>query len=143
MRVRPMTLEDAGTAAGLSGQLGYPATPAQIRERLAALQGDPGSAIFVAEDEAGRVVGWVHVIGRCFLETGRFAELAGLVVDAAARRGGAGRSLVAAAEAWAAGRGYAAMRVRSNMKRAEARPFYERLGYVVGKQQYVFLKNLS
>ena len=143
MRVRPMRERDARAVADLTGQLGYPSTAAQIRKRLELLSGDPGSAVFVAEDRDGRVVGWVHVLVRTFLESDTYAELGGLVVDKAARRKGAGKALVSAAEVWAAGHGYATMRVRSNVKRVEARPFYEGLGYSIGKSQHVYEKSLK
>ena len=142
MRVRPMTERDARAAADLSGQLGYPSTAEQIRRRLGRLSDDPESAVFVAESGDGRVVGWVHVVGRCLLELDPYAELGGLVVNAAARREGAGRALVSAAEEWAAGRGYVIMRVRSNMKRVEARPFYEGAGYAIVKSQNVYEKTI-
>lgn len=142
MRVREMTKRDAPAAAGLSGQLGYPSTVAQIERRFEKVSGDPESSLFVAEDEDGRVVGWVHVVGRFYLETDPHAELGGLVVDAAARRKGAGKALVSAAEAWAASRGYGSMRVRSNVKRVEARAFYEAAGYDIIKSQNVYLKTL-
>jgi GNAT superfamily N-acetyltransferase len=142
MRVRGMTKRDARTAAELSEQLGYPSTVAQIEARFDGVSGDPESAVFVAEDEDGRVVGWVHVLGRWFLESDRFAEIGGLVVDAAARRKGAGNALVSAAESWAASRGYDTMRVRSNMKRVEARGFYEAAGYAIVKSQNVYEKTL-
>ena len=143
MRVRPMTERDVRAAADLCGQLGYPSTVAQIRLRFERLTGDPGSAVFVAETGDGRVVGWVHVVGRCYLESDPHAELGGLVVDAAARRKGAGRALISAAEEWAAGRGYVTMRVRSNMKRLDARPFYEGIAYVIIKTQHVYEKPLK
>ncbi len=140
--VRPMTEGDAPEVAGLSGQLGYPSTAAQIRRRFERLSVDTESAVFVAEGEGGRIAGWVHVLGRCFLELDPYAELGGLVVDAAGRRKGAGRALVTAAEEWAARHGYDTMRVRSNMKRIEARPFYEGMGYAITKAQNVYQKAL-
>ena len=141
MRVRPMTERDAPEVADLSGQLGYPSTVAQIRRRFERLSVDTDSAVFVAEGEGGRI-GWVHVLGRCFLELDPYAELGGLVVDAAGRRKGAGRALVTAAEEWAERHGYDTMRVRSNMKRIEARPFYEGMGYAITKAQNVYQKAL-
>ena len=143
MRVRSMTERDAPAVADLAGQLGYPSTEAQIRRRFESVSDDPGSAVFVAEDEAGHVVGWTHVVARSFLESDPYAELAGLVVDRTARRRGVGHILVSAAETWAAERGYATMRVRSNVKRVEARPFYEGMGYVIGKTQNVYEKTLK
>jgi GNAT superfamily N-acetyltransferase len=142
MRVRPMRERDARAVADLAGQLGYPSTAAQIRKRFELLLGDTRSAVFVAEDRDSGIVGWVHVLARAFLESDPYAELGGLVVDKGVRRKGAGKALVSAAEAWAAGHGYATMRVRSNVKRVEARPFYEGLGYTIGKSQHVYEKSL-
>jgi GNAT superfamily N-acetyltransferase len=143
MRLRPMTERDTGAVAELSGQLGYPSTPAQMKRRFEALSRDPESAIFVAESEDGGLIGWVHVVGRHCLELDPYAELGGLVVDAAARRKGVGKALLSAAEQWAAGHGYTTMRVRSNMKRGEARPFYEGMGYAITKSQNVYQKILE
>src|SRR2546425_8447378 len=96
--VRPMTEGDAPEVAGLSGQLGYPSTVEQIRRRFERVSADTESAVFVAEGEGGRIAGWVHVLGRCFLESDPCAELGGLGVDAAAPRQGAGGALRSAAE---------------------------------------------
>jgi GNAT superfamily N-acetyltransferase len=143
VRVRPMHEQDAPAVADLAGQLGYASTPAQIGRRIGILSGEPNSAAFVAEDASGKVIGWVHVVGRAFLEMDPYTEIAGLVVDAGARRLGAGKALVTAAETWALARGYTTMRVRSNVKRVESRPFYEGLGYAIGKSQYVYEKRLT
>ncbi|HZI93731.1 MAG TPA: GNAT family N-acetyltransferase [Patescibacteria group bacterium] len=138
-----MMAEDIAQVALLAGQLGYPSTPDQIASRFRSLETIPGSAIFVAELTQGSPAGWAHVVGRQLLESEPFAELVGLVVDAASRRQGAGRALVKAAESWARENGYGALRIRSNTARSEARPFYEKMGYVIGKTQYVFNKPVS
>jgi len=140
LRIRPMTDRDAGEVALLSAQLGYPATADVVRERFRALSRDPDSSIFVAERDDGRLAGWIHVVAQRFLETDHHTEIAGLVVDTGARRSGVGRALIDAAEAWTRERGCVTVRVRSNMKRVEAKPFYERMGYRVVKTQYVFEK---
>jgi len=72
-----------------------------------------------------------------------FAELGGLVVDEARRGSGNGRALLAKAEGWAAENGCAMLRVRSNVQRAAAHQFYERMGYAVTKSQFVLEKQLS
>lgn len=142
MVVRSMTDRDAGAAAELSGQLGYRSTAAEVERRFRELARDPDGALMVADDGDGRVIGWIHVCGRRFLESDPYAEIGGIVVDAGARRRGAGRALLLEAERWARGRGYSTMRIRSNMKRTEAKPFYERMGYAVIKSQYVFQRTL-
>jgi GNAT superfamily N-acetyltransferase len=140
MRVRRMTAEDVAQVAVLSGQLGYPSTPDQIAKRFHALESMGGSAVFVAELTPGTLAGWAHVVGRQLLESEPFAELVGLVVDAGSRRRGAGKTLVEAAESWARENGFGSLRIRSNTARLEARPFYEKMGYAIGKTQYVFNK---
>ena len=137
-RVRRMQPGDAAAVAGLATQLGYPSGAEQIARRFGDLAGDSTSALFVAESADGRIVGWVHVKEHRSLENDPCAELAGLVVDGASRRQGVGRALVAAADAWAAERGFALLRLRSNTARAEARPFYEGLGFVIRKTHYAF-----
>lgn len=143
MVVRSMTARDAGAVAALSGQLGYPSTPEQVTMRFRNLARDPDSAVLVAEDRNGNLLGWVHASGRRFLESDPFAEIGGIVVDAGSRRRGVGRALLLEAEKWARERGYTTLRIRSNMKRTEARPFYERMGYQVVKSQYVFEKTVG
>ena len=142
MRVRPMTRDDAAAVAELAGQLGYPSTNAQIERRFLALRDRGDSALFVAEDEAGAVAGWAHVMAQALMESEPFAQLMGLVVAEGTRRQGAGRCLVQAAEAWAKQRGLTMMRVNSNSARTLARPFYERMGYTIKKTQWAFTREL-
>lgn len=138
MRVRSMVEGDAGAVAALSGQLGYPAAADRIASRFRVLVEDPDSTILVAEMSDRALGGWIHVSGRRSLETDPLAEIAGLVVEAARRRQGIGRQLVDAAEAWARGRGYVRMRVRSNVARDAAHDFYSGLGFARIKSQHVY-----
>jgi len=134
--VRPMTGADAERVAFLSGELGYPATPDQIRARLLAMEANPESSALVASDAEGRIQGWVHVYGRRHVESDGSAEIGGLVVDPASRGLGIGRALLGAAESWARERGYGRVTLGSSTVRAEAHRFYERLGYTIVKTQY-------
>lgn len=140
--VRGMTARDAEAVSRLSGQLGYPSSAEDVARRFRALLEEPDAALLVAEEGDGRLAGWIHVRGRRFLTSDAFAEIDGLVVEASARRKGTGRRLVRAAEEWARGRGYAVLRIRSNVTRNEARPFYEAMGYEVIKSQWVFRRTL-
>src|SRR6266550_7468806 len=141
--IRPMTAADAEQVAALAGELGYPSTPAQIEARFRATEGDPDSRVFVASDSDGRVWGWVQTLGHHLLVSEGTAEVGGLVVDSRARGRGIGRSLMAAAEAWARERGYARLMLRSNTIRTEAHRFYEDLGYTIMKSQHKFQKLLG
>lgn len=147
MIVRSMAERDAAAAAELAMQLGYPATAEQITRRLAAIaNGSPAeaaeAAVFVAETDDGRVVGWVHVHASRLLVVEPAAEIWGLVVDAEARGEGVGRRLMAEAEAWAAARGLDRLRLRSNVVREGAHAFYRRLGYEVVKTSLTFERRL-
>lgn len=142
MRIRPMTDADASEVASLSEQLGYPATAAQIVHRLGLVMEQPGNALFVAEDDEERVLGWIHVVGRVYLDSEPFAQIGGVIVEERHRGQGAGRALLARAEEWARDRGYDELRLWSNVVRSGAHAFYERLGYEPVKTSYVFRKIL-
>lgn len=140
--IRPARASDAESIAELSGQLGYPATRAQVNERLRRLV--PGSihAVFVAESPGAGVIGWLHVSLTHLLESETRAEVNGLVVADGQRSLGAGAKLVEAAEQWARSRGCKNVNVRSNVIRERAHAFYLRQGYEHYKTQKAFRKRL-
>jgi GNAT superfamily N-acetyltransferase len=140
--VRAAAPADAARLADLSTALGYPLTPDEATRRLGGITDHPDHGLLVAEMD-GRVEGWIQVSLPRIFETPLQAEIAGLIVDEAARGGGIGRNLLEAAEVWARARGCRAIRVRSNVVRERARAFYEREGFVVIKTQRVFEKPLA
>lgn len=139
-RIRPACAADAPRLAELATQLGYPATPGQIAQRLALLDPDE-NVVLVAELEGG-VAGWVHVQRAHSLVQDAQAEIGGLVVEAGVRGRGLGAQLMGAAEAWATARGCQGMALRSNVARRPAHAFYRKLGYRLVKRQYGFRKDL-
>ncbi|HEV2490606.1 MAG TPA: GNAT family N-acetyltransferase [Candidatus Acidoferrales bacterium] len=142
IRVRVATLGDAPRLAQLSGQLGYPSTPAQVTERLAPILSDPEHVIYVAEKDSGEIPGWVDVSVMRAIAADPRAEIAGLVVDESSRSQGTGRLLMSAAEEWAREKRCAAVSLRSNVIRERAHEFYERLGYQLIKTQKSYRKML-
>jgi GNAT superfamily N-acetyltransferase len=94
-------------------------------------------------DREERLAGWIAAERRLSLEAGERVEITGLVVDGSIRRGGVGRALVAAAEAWASEQGLDVVVVRSNVLRQASHPFYEGLGYVRQKSQHVYARHLD
>ena len=143
IRIRKARRSDAERIAQLSGELGYPATPAQITARLRQLTPASKHAVFIAESTgAARVVGWIHVSVSHLLESDLRAEVNGLVVAEGRRSAGAGAKLLEAAEAWARKHGCGGMNVRSNVIRERAHKFYERQGYEHYKTQKAFRKPL-
>ena len=142
LRIRRASSADARQIAVLTGQLGYPATALQIRERLRRIQPASQNAIFVADSARDGVVGWLHVSKEPLLESDVRAEVNGLVVAEGQRSLGAGAQLLAAAEDWARKHGCKSMSVRSNVIRERAHKFYERNGYEHYKTQKSFRKPL-
>lgn len=135
--LREMVLEDAAPAARLSGQLGYPCTASEMAQRIAQMAMSEQNQAWVAVMDDS-LLGWIQVTKMFRLESGEFAEITGLIVDARARGAGAGRRLVAQAQAWAQAQGLTRLVVRMNVTRHESRGFYQYLGFVENKQQVVW-----
>jgi GNAT superfamily N-acetyltransferase len=142
MKIRRAQRSDAARIAKLSRQLGYPATAAQIAQRLRGLRPAAQHAVFVADLPGRGVVGWVHVTVAHLVDSDTRAEINGLVVAEGQRSLGAGARLLEAAEEWSRKRGCRSMSVRSNVIRERAHKFYERQGYEHYKSQKAFRKSL-
>lgn len=127
----------------LSGELGYPTTPADVRRRLFDIKTSENHSVMVAEDSPGTVVGWMHVFRAPRLGGEPFAELGGLVVTESLRGHGIGSLLVAEAEKWTSERGLTTLRIRTRTTRNDARLFYEDLGFLLTKTQVVFERQLG
>jgi len=140
--VRRARTSDARKIARLSGELGYPTTPAQVVKRLRTLRPASQHAVFVAETKAGGVVGWLHISIVWLLESEARAEVNALVVSASQRSLGSGTQLLAAAEAWSKKQRCRTVNVRSNVTRERAHNFYLRNGYEHYKTQKAFRKTL-
>lgn len=141
LRIRRAKPGDVPRIAELSGQLGYPTTEKEMKQRFARIKPPKAHAVFVAEFEK-KVVGWIHVSITPLLEVARRAEVNGLIVSEAHRSLGAGAKLLDAAEAWAREKKCTGMSVRSNVIRDRAHVFYERQGYQHIKTQKAFRKPL-
>jgi len=140
--IRPAAVSDAERLAALSTELGYPMTAAEAATRFEELARHADHVLLVAE-VAGRVEGWIQVSRTRVFEAPSSAEIAGLVVDAAARGRRIGAALVAAAETWAAERGCGALRVRCNVVRRRAHAFYRRERFREIKEQKVFERKIG
>jgi GNAT superfamily N-acetyltransferase len=142
LEVRPAEPRDVAVIARLAGELGYPSTAEQVKDRLASMEGDPRHATFVAAVTEDEVIGWIHLSEVHSLASEPHAEITNLVVDSRFRGAGAGRLLVERGEKWARERGLTVIGLRSNVIRERAHVFYARLGYTVTKSQKVFRKKL-
>jgi GNAT superfamily N-acetyltransferase len=140
--IRDAREDDAAEIARLTLQLGYSRPAASIAASLSRIMTRPAQQILIAEQE-GQVVGWVHAALADFVDVDPYVLVAGLVVDAGARRSGAGRLLMAAVEDWARAQGVGTVRLTSSSTRVGAHRFYERIGYTNIKTQYSFAKRLT
>jgi GNAT superfamily N-acetyltransferase len=142
IKIRRAKGSDAAQIAELCGQLGYPAKPAEIAQRLRKIKPPSQHAVLVAESPEQKVIGWLHVSVSPLVEVELRAEVNGLVVDNNERSRGTGALLLRAAEQWARSRGCKSMSVRSNVIRERAHQFYLRHGYEHYKTQKAFRKPL-
>jgi ribosomal protein S18 acetylase RimI-like enzyme len=133
MNVRRATKDDAPAAVGLMRQLAEHAhgeVDAGIEDRFGVMLNLPQYALFVAEDDAGRVVGLLTVSRRWTLwHKGPCALIEELVVDRDARGQGVGRTLIQTAIEWAAAEGCSEIEVSTDEDNADAQAFYRRLGF--------------
>ena len=141
VKIRRARVSDVPRIAELSGELGYPTTAAEMKQRFVLIKPASAHAVFVAECQRN-VIGWIHVSITPLLEVPRRAEVNGLIVAESHRGSGAGAALLDAAEEWARQKKCNDMSVRSNVIRDRAHAFYERQGYLHIKTQKAFRKPL-
>jgi GNAT superfamily N-acetyltransferase len=142
VKIRRAKSSDAARIAVLCGQLGYPAKPAEITQRLRRIKPPSQHAVLVAESPEHGAIGWLHVSVSPLIEVELRAEVNGLVVADDKRSRGTGALLLRAAEQWARSRGCKSMSVRSNIIRERAHQFYLRHGYEHYKTQKAFRKSI-
>ncbi|HZZ37749.1 MAG TPA: GNAT family N-acetyltransferase [Acidobacteriaceae bacterium] len=139
--IRPLSPDDAPAAAELSAQLGYPASPADLRRRIEALAATPDHIVLAAVLD-GRLVGWLDAVIERHLQDPDTVNIGGLVVHDSARGSGVGKRLCEAVEDWARSLSISTVRVRSQIKRTDAHRFYLRDGYRQVKTSFVFEKSV-
>ena len=132
-QIRSATVSDAPAAIGLMAQLnefGHGQVDAGVEDRFRAMLNLPQYAIFVAQDEQGKIVGLLTASHRWTLwHMGPCAIIEELVVDEAARGQGAGRALIQAALEWAKAQACSEVEVSTEMDNSAAQAFYRRLGF--------------
>ncbi len=140
INIRNAIKSDTEFLAKLAGELGYPTTAKEMKNRFDKLPSETQHGIFIAELDS--IVGWIHVAIINTLESDSFAEIIGLVVAETHRDMGIGTKLVSKAENWAQNKGCNKIRVRTNTVREKTKLFYKKLGFNTKKTQEVFDKTL-
>jgi GNAT superfamily N-acetyltransferase len=123
-----MVPDDVVVVQGLLAQLGYPMDVAEVRRRHDAVVRSEDHVLMAGERD-GRVIALCHVYARPALDKTPEAVVQALVVDQTVRGSGAGRTMMEAAEAWAAERGFSSVVLASHVSRSGAHLFYEGIGY--------------
>jgi GNAT superfamily N-acetyltransferase len=98
-----------------------------IESSLASAHRDNQAVLVAVLD--GRPVGMVSLAERRHFTGDTDAYVGELVVDSSVEGRGAGRSLMAAAERWAAGRGLSRITLETGTRNHRARSFYASAGY--------------
>jgi GNAT superfamily N-acetyltransferase len=140
--VRPISSQDAETAAELSGQLGYKASVETMRDRIEKLLCHGSSQVAFVACIGAEVVAWIEIAIVQHLQSEPHAVVGGLVVRDDMRSRGIGSRLLSEAEDWSRKQGIPVVRVRSQAARQDAHRFYLREGYRLVKTSAVFEKTV-
>src|SRR5918998_5157498 len=88
------------------------------------------TAVFVAEDESGARLGFIHLNTTVdYFTREEVGHVSDVVVAPSAEGRGAGRALMAAGEVWARARGFRLLVLNAFASNTRARRLYERLGF--------------
>lgn len=142
VKIRAARIEDCASLARLANELDHPATSEQVSERFKSAALQSNYALFVAELASGDLAGFIELAVERLIDAEPRVDVAGLVVSKASRGLGIGRLLMDRAERWTLERGCQIVLLRTNLKRAGAHVFYERIGYEHIKTQKTFRKIL-
>jgi GNAT superfamily N-acetyltransferase len=140
--IRRMTALDIPMSQALLSQLGYQLDAQEVRRRYDAVAESGDHTLMVAEQD-GRVIALCHAYARPALDKPPEVIVQALVVDQASRGSGVGKIMMAAAETWAADRGFASIALGSHVSRSQAHAFYEAIGYRREATSHLFRKALS
>ncbi len=134
--IRQATPDDARPLAALLAELGYPAVPESIPDRLVEMGADGRAVAFVAV-HGNQVLGaaTLHLL-HTLHAVEQVAQLTLLIVAAEARGQGIGRRLVSAVEGYARSHGCARIVVTTAEHREGAHAFYSQLGYDYTGRRY-------
>ena len=141
--IRNASFDDISDSCRLSEALGYLNSESEIQDRLNYILNADAHLVLVAFLSKRKVIGWLHIFEAQRIESGKFAEIGGFVVDREYRNIGVGKKLLKAAEEWALKKNLPKLRVRSKIEREDAKEFYLKMGFSITKKQRVFDKNLS
>jgi ribosomal protein S18 acetylase RimI-like enzyme len=99
---------------------------------------EPGSAIFIAEDETGKRAGFLHLQTQTdYFKGEKVAYISDLAVDSSFEGQGIGRILLDKAEEWARAEGCHLLSLYVFSNNSRARKIYEKLGFMEEVTKYI------
>jgi ribosomal protein S18 acetylase RimI-like enzyme len=99
---------------------------------------EPGSAVFIAEDETGKHAGFLHLqIQTDYFNRSKVAYISDVAVDSSFEGQGVGRILLDKAEAWAREQGCSLLTLYVFSNNLRARKVYEKRGFAEEVTKYV------
>lgn len=135
--IRPATVSDAEAIAGLLDELGYPASPASVLQKIQLLSAGDHDAVYVAEISGG-VAGVIGLHTTELLHcSGRLGRITALVVSAKQRGSGIGKALVETADRYFQQQDCLRAEVTSGDQRRRAHAFYQSNGYAPNERRFV------
>ncbi len=129
VKIEPAELADLSDISALCVHFGFPASETALRNRINLIKTYPSQILFVAKDETGKAVGWVHAYEAPSLLSDATVEIGGLVVNQEMRQHGIGKALMTAVEEWAGKRGFTEVLLATRIDREVAQAFYKAIGY--------------
>ena len=127
--IRPAELSDAAAIQEINATaLGYDFGLIETRQKLSELLDRSDHFILVAENVAGKIVGYAHAASYDCLYFPPLLNLLALAVDKDFQGQGYGKVLMQAVREEGSTAGYAGIRINSGISRTAAHEFYRRLG---------------
>jgi ribosomal protein S18 acetylase RimI-like enzyme len=116
---------------------------ALAKDFIAARLSNQESMIFVAENETNSLIGFCQIYPSfCSVAAAKIGVLYDLFVDSTARKTGAGRALMLAAQEYAAKNGMARLDLTTAKDNHKAQGLYESLGWLRDEVFYTYSKAL-
>jgi predicted N-acetyltransferase YhbS len=140
MKIREIRAVDCSDIRTLNNQLGYSYAEGDTRINIEKILSIKRDKIFVAENQSGRVIAYIHLSPYETLYHDNLINIVGMVVDEEFRRRGIGKSLMVETEKYTHGIGYGGIRLTSGWDRNDAHLFYEKCGFVNRKNQRNYVK---
>jgi N-acetylglutamate synthase-like GNAT family acetyltransferase len=134
--IREAAREDRAAMLNLLAELGYPADPGALADRLDRLEREPSVLVLVAE-RGDEVVGLASLHVLHLIERPPLGRLSAIVVAEPVRRGGVGLALIERIESEARDLGCDRLEVTSGEWRDDAHAFYRALGFEETSKRFI------